>query len=431
MVSLDVTVVNVALPNLKRELHADVTALQWVVDGYTLIFAALLLSAGALGDRNGPKKVFQAGLLLFSLASTACGLASTALALVLGRVAQGFGAALLVSTSLALLQAVYTDRAARARAFGVWAGVGGVAVAAGPVIGGFLVDAFSWRAVFFINIPFGLLGLIVAAKYIPSLSGHRRRLDMLGQSVGVIALGGITVAFIEVGSRGWRDPVVLTVLLTALVAAAVFVAVESRVANAMLPLALFRNRTFFVSNLVGFLINFSFYGQLFLVTLYFQEFRGYSAMSTGLALLPQALMTCFAAFASGRVAARTGSRLPMMVGSVAGAVGLGSWWMIGSNSTYLLMVGPLIITGFGPAFMAPAATAAVMAATSTNQGGISSGVINAARQTGSVMGVAVLGSLVSHNDSFIPSLHVALMLAAAAFLAAFVLTAIGVERGRA
>ncbi|MGW1199778.1 MFS transporter [Streptomyces sp. NPDC002536] len=422
MVSLDATAVNVALDALRDGMHTGMSGLQWTVDGYTLVFAALLLTAGALGDRHGPKRIFSLGLLVFSVASALCGLAPGVWALVAARVLQGAGAALLVSTSLSLLQAIYAEPAARARAFGVWGGVGGVAVAAGPVVGGILVTTLSWRSVFFLNVPLGLLGLVVARRRIPEAPGSSRSLNPSSQLAAVVGLGTLTYAFIEAGVRGWTAAPVLVAFLIAAAAVVVFLVNERRSATPMLPAGVFRNRGFTAACLVGLQINLGFYGQLFVVGLYFQQIRGYSAMETGLALLPQAVVASLTAFACGKVTARTGPRLPMLTGLVAGAVGLGGLAAAGAHTPYWLLVWPMMAIGFGISFTAPAATAAGMTAAPAARSGVTSGLLNAARQTGSVMGVAVLGALVGHRSGFLTGLHTALALAALFFLVALALT---------
>ena len=203
MVILDATAVNVALPAIMRSLHTTTTSLQWIVDSYSLLFAALLLSAGALGDRRGAKGVFLAGISLFTLSSLACGLAQSADLLILARCIQGFGAALAVPTSLSLLQTSYTDRAARARAFGIWGGVAGIAAGAGPVVGGALISSFGWQSVFFINVPISVIGIVLASHFLPSTPRYPRGIDPAGQISGVLCLSGITVALIEAGPMGW------------------------------------------------------------------------------------------------------------------------------------------------------------------------------------------------------------------------------------
>lgn len=428
MVILDTMVVTVALPSIGRELRTSVAGLQWVTAGYTLVFAGLLLSAGTLGDRYGPKRVFQAGLAVFTVASAGCGLAPSTAVLVAARLLQGLGAALMVPASLALLQAAYPDRAARARAFGVWGGVAGIAAASGPIIGGLLVTGLGWRSIFFVNLPFGLGAMALTARFVPSPDGRRQSLDLTAQGLGVAALGALTAALIEAGPLGWGSPAVLAGFGVAAAAGLAFVAVERSSAAPMLPLRFFASHTFSAASAVGLLINFGFYGQLFAATLYFQDIQGYSALVTGLALLPEGAMASVGSFASGRIMARTGPRLPMIAGLGLGGLGLLGWLAATSHSAYLVLVAPLMAAGLGMSLTMPAATAAVMGSAPPDRAGLASGVVNTARQVGGVLGVALLGTLVSHRVGFVPGLHVAVAIAGAAFLLGCGLSVAFVER---
>jgi DHA2 family methylenomycin A resistance protein-like MFS transporter len=416
MVILDATVVNVALPSLARALHTGTAGLQWIVDGYSLVLAGLLLSAGALSDRLGAKRVFQAGLAVFAMASAGCGLAPGAAVLIMARLVQGLGAALAVPASLSLLQVSCAEPAARARAFGIWGGVAGVAAAAGPIVGGLLVAGFGWRAVFFVNLPIAAIGLVLTARYVPAPQGRPHGLDPAAQLAGVTALAALTAALIQAGREPFTAPAVLAASGVFLAAGAAFLVAEHRGHDPMLPLGLFRNRTFSAATAVGLLINLGFYGELFVLTLYFQQVRGYSAVLTAVLLLPQMGMATIASTLSGRVMARTGPRLPMIAGQALAGAGLLAMMQAGPRSPYGLLVAPLVAAGFGMAFTMPAATAAVMGSVPGDRGGIASGVINTARQVGGVIGVALLGTLVAHRAAFIPGLHAAMIAAGTAFL---------------
>lgn len=423
MTILDTTIVNVALPAIARGLGATVTGLQWVVDGYTLVFAALLLTAGALGDRLGGRGVFLAGLALFTVTSALCGLAPSLGLLVAFRVAQGVGAALLVPASLALLRHTFAAPEARARAIGFWGGIAGVGAASGPVLGGLLVSALSWRAVFLVNVPVGLLGIALTLRHVgvmPRQSG--RGLDPIAQVAGALALGGLTFAFIEGPARGWTAPAILGAVVVFVVAAATFLAVEWRGRNPMLPLSLFRAPSFASGTAVGLLTNFGFYGQLFVISLFFQQQRGYTALLTGLALLPETGMATIGSALAGRVTSRVGPRRPMLIGLVVGAAGLFALAVVGPATPYAILVVPLVASGFGMCFTMPAMTTAVIEAAPRDRAGIASGVLNAARQTGSVLGVALLGAFVGRHGTVAPGLHVAMAVAGGAFLVGCTLT---------
>ena len=308
MVILDATAVNLALPALGQDLGGGITGLQWVVDGYTLAFAALLLSSGVAADRFGPRRVFLTGLVLFTAASAGCALAPAIGVLVLIRLIQGAAAALLVPSSLALVQASYPDRASRARAVGLWGGIGGLAAASGPVLGGALTAAASWRLVFAINIPVGLLAWWLTRRRVASPLGQRdRRGDPIGQITAIVTLTALVAGLIKAGPHGWASWPVAAGLAIAAAAATAFVAAQRRVRSPMLPLPLLRRPALSGGSAVGLLINLGFYGQLFAYSLYLQQVRGDSPLIAGLSLLPEAAAVPVASVLSGRLTSRRGT----------------------------------------------------------------------------------------------------------------------------
>jgi DHA2 family methylenomycin A resistance protein-like MFS transporter len=420
MVILDTTIVNVALPALRADLGASVAGLQWVVDGYLLMLAALLLSGGVLADRLGARRVFQLGLGLFVLASVGCGLAPSTVMLVIARLLQGVGAALAVPASLALLRAAYPEAATRARAIGMWGGIAGIAAAAGPILGGVLVTAASRRLVFFVNVPIGLLAMVLTARQVPVPAPRPRGPDPAAQVTGVLALAALTLALIEGGHVGLR-PLVLAAAVVFVVAVVGFVIIECRVSAPMLPLGLFGDATFSGGNAVGLLINLGFYGELFVINLYFQQVLGYSALLAGLALLPQMGMAAVGSLLPDRFTARAGSPRPTML------IGL----LIGGAGLFGLTIAPLVAAGFGMSFTMPAATTAVVEGAPAERAGLASGAVNASRQVGGVIGVALLGALVSGGSTFILGLRIAVIIAGTAFLTGAVVTAITVHSHRA
>ncbi|MEJ8652176.1 MFS transporter [Streptomyces sp. MS1.AVA.3] len=423
MVILDVTVVTVALPAIGAALHTGVTGLQWVVDGYTLVFAGLLLFCGGLGDRLGGKVVFLGGLVVFTLASAGCALAPTATVLVLARLVQGLGAALMVPSSLALLRTAYRDQAARARAFGVWGTVAGLAAGAGPVLGGVLVAGLGWRSVFFLNLPVGLAALFLTHRHVPASPADRTRpgLDVPAQTAATVCLAALATGCIEAGALGWTHPAVLGAFAACLAGLVAFLALERRSPAPMLPLALFRTRAFAASAGIGVLLNTGFYGLLFLAPLYFQQVHHYSALRTGFALLPAVSVVAVGSTLAGRVTARTGPRLPMVTGLAVGAAGLAGWLVAGPDTPYLALVAPMACAGFGTALTMPASVAAVMEAATDERSGAAAAVFNAARQIGSVLGVALFGTLTA--TGLVAGLHTAVSIAAAGFLTAAALSA--------
>jgi DHA2 family methylenomycin A resistance protein-like MFS transporter len=326
MVILDATIVNVALPSVQRQLGGAVSSLQWIVDAYTVVFAGLLLSAGSLGDRIGARRVFDAGLVLFTVSSAACAAAPTVAVLIGARAAQGVGAAMLVPSSLALLRAAYDQPSERARAVGIWGAVAGTGAASGPVVGGLLVGLISWRAVFVVNVPVGVAAFMLTARHLPK-AGDRVNgsFDPPGQLLGILALTLVTLGLIEGGAAGWGAPVPLVALVLFAPAAIAFIVREWIATKPMLPLGLFDDRKFSGATFVGLAINFGFYGQLFAIVLYFQHVRGYSALHTGLALLPEGAFVAIASALSGRVTGRIGPRAPMLIGLCCGRCALNGY----------------------------------------------------------------------------------------------------------
>ena len=413
MVILDATIVNPALPTLAAELHAGVAELQWVVDAYTLTFAAFLLLGGALGDRVGARRTFLAGLALFAAASLACGLAPSIGAVVAARAVQGFGAALAVPASLALLRVSFDDPARRARAVGVWGAMGGIGAVTGSILGGVLTSGVGWRAVFLVNVPIGLAAIALTVRHVPAAPrpARPRALDVPGQLLSLVALGSLSFGLIEAGSGAWTDPPVLAALGTAVVATCAFVGVERRASEPMLPPALFAAPEFSAANAIAVLINLGLYGQLFAINLFFQNRLGYSPVQAGLAILPEAGLLSISSILSSRMTARRGPLPAMLIGLATGAVGLAALAATVGQDSYALLTLPLALLGFGMAFVMPAATTAVVESAPATQAGIASGVVNTARQIGSVIGIALLGSLAASGSG----LEVALAIGAAAF----------------
>lgn len=385
MIMMDATVVNTALPVIGDHLSASVSGLQWVVDGYTLVFACLLLSGGSLGDRLGARRMFLAGLTLFTVASCACGLAPTLVVLGTARVVQGVGAALVLPTSLALIHASYPDRASRVRAIGLWGGFGGVAAGLGPALGGLLTTWVGWPAIFFVNLPVGVAAITLTLRHVPAPdAGRRSALDPVGQVLAVVTVAALAYGLIE------RSPVAFAVAAAGGIA---FVAAERRHRDPMLPPALFGNREFSGAIVVGACINIGFYGQLFLLTLLLQQVRHFAPLLAGLALLPMPAITSVASLVAGRHNARHGARRVMATGLTVGALGLFGM-TLAASAPYPVLVVAMLALGFGTGYTMPAATAAAIEAAPATQAGTASGAFNASRQLGSTLGVAVFGALV-------------------------------------
>jgi DHA2 family methylenomycin A resistance protein-like MFS transporter len=405
IVQLDVTIVNVALPQIGHELGAGVTDLQWVVDAYTLGFAVFLLSAGALGDKFGSRRTFMTGFALFTAASVACAMAPTAMVLNVARALQGIGAALLVPSSLAILSAAYADdKAMLGKAIAWWTAAGGVSIAVGPVLGGLLMSlpGFGWRSIFWVNIPICVAGFWLTGRVVPAAAGRdpQRSLDVKGQLLAIVALTGFIGAVIEFESLGWQHWLVRGGMLLAAVAAALFVWVEARGKSPMLPLGLFRGAPFSGAVLFGVLMNFSYYGVIFVLSFYLQKVRGFSVLHAGLVFLPLTGTFIFANITSGRMQARTGVRTPMILGAMIGASGYALLGLIGisDNASFLQMLPGLALIPAGMGLAVPAMTTSILSGVERRQAGTASAVLNTARQVGGAMGVAIFGALVSSGS---------------------------------
>ncbi|OXI95695.1 MFS transporter [Burkholderia sp. AU33803] len=399
---LDVTIVNIALAHLAGDLHLPVAGLQWVVDAYTLAFAVLMLSGGALGDRFGARRLYLAGLVLFALASLACGAARAPAMLIAARALQGVGAAAMLPNSLALLNdACRHDPHLRARAVGGWTAAGSISIAAGPVVGGVLIAAWGWRGIFLVNLPLCAAGLAAAFAWIPArgtaapaaASRSIRALDLRGQFIAIAMLTALTGAVIEWRPLGFTHPVVVGGFALAALAALAFVAVEARTATPMLPLSLFRHRTFSAAVLFGICVNLTYYGTVFVLALYLQRARGESALQAGLAFLPLTGGFLLSNLASGRVVARHGPRAPMLAGALVAALGYGSLHFVDASTPLAVLLVPFLLIPTGMGFAVPAMTTAVLASVAPERAGIASAVLNTARQAGGAMGVAAFGAL--------------------------------------
>lgn len=400
IVQLDVTIVNVALPKMGAELGAGVSALQWVVDAYTLGFAVFLLSAGVMGDKFGSKRVFLTGFALFTLASIACAMAPSAIALNAARAFQGVGAALLVPSSLSILNAAYThDKKKLAKAIGWWTAAGGLSIAAGPVIGGLLLSTAGWRSIFWVNVPICIAGFALTCGVVPQMASKEpaRHFDLPGQLLSVLALAGFIGAVIEVQALGFSSALVQGGFILALVAGTAFLMVESRTRAPMLPLELFHSVPFSGAVLFGVLVNFAYYGVIFVLSFYLQRVRGFSVIQTGLTFLPLTGTFIFSNIASGWLSARTGLRTPMVLGGLIGSAGyalLGTSG-ISDSATFLDMLPGLALIPAGMGLGVPAMTTSILASVERHQAGTASAVLNTARQVGGATGVAIFGAIVA------------------------------------
>ncbi|MFG3281566.1 MFS transporter [Streptomyces sp. NPDC048111] len=417
LISLDALIVTVALPDIGRSLGGGMAGLQWVVDGYTLVFAALMLSAGAVSDRIGARQAYGAGLVLFALASAACGLAPGLGVLVAARLVQGGAAAVMMPASLALVRQGFPDRARRAQAIAVWTVGGAVAVAAGPVVGGALTASVGWRWIFFVNLPAGLLALALLTR-VPDSPRLPARLDTAGQITAVTAMGALTYGVIEGGEKGFGHSLVVVSLLAAVVAAGLFLATQARGAQPMLPLPLFRSHVVAVSLVVGFMLNAAYYGGVFVFSLYLQQQRGQSALHAGMLFLPMTALVAVVNLASAKLAARFGPRVPIVTGQLVGAAGALSLLTIGPHTPVGAVAALMVPVGLGGALAVPALTALLLDAVPADRAGTASAVLNTARQVGGAIAVAVFGALLAGADTFLSGMRWGMLIAAAGLLLA-------------
>lgn len=413
MVTLDGTIVNVALPSIQRELSSTLSGLLWIVDAYTLVLASLLLTAGSVGDRFGRKRVFQTGLVVFAVGSLLCSVAPSLSVLVMFRILQAIGGAMLLPTTLSIIANTFTDPRERAKAIGIWGGVSGISIASGPVLGGLLVDSIGWRSIFWVNIPVAILALLMAQRYITeSRAPVARRIDLPGQVLAIVFLATVSYALIEGPTDGWTSAGILAFLAAGAVSLIGFVVAERYVDQPLLDLSFFRSPSFSGAASIAFLAFIAFVGFIFFNTLYLEEVRGYSAILTGLASLPATGAIVFMSPLSGRITARRGPRLPIAVASALVAAGMVLLTQTTPTVGFAYLAVAYVVTGVGLGLINPPITNAAIAGMPQEQAGVASGVTGAARQVGGVFGIALLGSVVtSQFHSSLPGKLAALHLA--------------------
>jgi EmrB/QacA subfamily drug resistance transporter len=394
IVGLDNTIVNVALPSIGRDLHTQVSGLQWTVDAYTLVLASLLLLSGSMGDRLGRKRVFSLGLILFTLGSLLCSLAPNLGSLIAFRMVQAIGGSMLNPVAMSIIRNVFTDARERAQAIGVWGATVGISLALGPVVGGALVESVGWRSIFWINIPVGLTALALTLRFVPeSRAPHPRRLDPLGQLLVIVLFGSLTYAIIEAPSAGWLSAQSLGLFAVALLALALLVRYEARRGEPLIDPRFFRSIPFSSASVIAICAFAALAGFLFLNTLYLQEVRGLSALQAGLCTLPIAAMTLIFAPLSGRLVGRRGPRVSLLTGGLGIAVGAALLTGLGRHTSIPSLVPAYVIFGIGFGTVNPPITNTAVMGMPSAQAGVAAAVASTSRQLGQTLGVAIVGAV--------------------------------------
>ncbi|MCY0918207.1 MFS transporter [Streptomyces sp. H27-G5] len=400
IVSLDTTVLNVALPAIRHDLDASVAGMQWTIDAYTLVLASLLMLAGSTGDRLGRRRIFSLGLVLFTAGSLLCSLAPSLEWLIVFRMLQAVGGSMLNPVAMSIITNTFTDPKERARAIGVWGAVVGISMAAGPLIGGLLVDSVGWRSIFWLNLPIGLLALVLTLRYVPeSRAEHARRPDPVGQLLVMALLGSVTYGIIEAPAAGWTSPLVIGCALTAAITLVWLLLHESRRAEPLIDPRFFRSAPFSGATVIAVSAFAAMSGFLFLNTLYLQDVRELDALGAGLYMLPMAAMAFLCAPVSGRLLARSGPRLPLAIAGVTmAASGLLFAAFSAETSTPLMFAG-YVLFGLGFGMVNVPITNTAVSGMPRAQAGVAAAVASTSRQTGATLGVAVIGAVLAAGTS--------------------------------
>ncbi|MET9297585.1 MFS transporter [Streptomyces sp. NPDC003077] len=429
MASLDTGIMNVASQDLRVQLGLSMSGLTWVVDGYVLAFAALLLLAGGLAQRLGARRVYLAGLAVFTAASLLGAVAPNGAALVAARFAQGVGAALFMPSSLALLMNAFPEEKRRARVLGIWSAIVSTSVGLAPSIGGFLIGTLGWRSIFLVNLPIGVLALALTRRHVAPLAARATALGAGGHALGLLALAALSFALIEGPEKGWEAAEVLSAVAVTVVAGTAFVIRERRTATPILPVALFADPRFTAANAVGFLFNFAFYGVLFVLGLFLQTARGADPVTAGLQMLPAVLVLPFGNVLYPRIAGRVGNRAALAGSLALGAVGyLVLFLSLSPGLPYWTLAVLLALVNVGAGVASPAMTGALMEAAGREHANMVSATLNANRQVGSLVGIAAMGAAFTGAGSGYPGTALAFALTAAALAAAALLGWLGIRQ---
>jgi EmrB/QacA subfamily drug resistance transporter len=418
MIMLDNTIVNVALPSIRNSLGMSLESLEWIVAGYALTFAAFMLTGGKLADYIGRRTIFMAGLVVFTGASLACGLAPNGGFLIGARVVQGLGGALMNPATLSIITATFEPRE-RGRAIGIWAGVSAMALAIGPLVGGLLVEHVNWNWIFFINVPVGIIGFITAPILIEETrdQSKEQRLDIPGLATSALALFSLTYAFIEANNYGWSSTRILGAFAVSAVSFIAFVLLERHQRTPMLDLSLFRNRTFGGANGSMLFVGLAMFGTFFYVSLYMQNVLHYSPVQAGASFLPMTILIILIAPRAGALTDRIGSRWLVGFGMTMLAAMLFYYTQLGAHESFWAILPGLLLGGIGMGATMTPLTAAAMSAVAVDKAGVGSAVLNSARQVGGSLGIAVMGSIVASSTDYLTGFHDALRIGAILCLA--------------
>lgn len=399
MATLDISIVNVALPAIGRELNVSMSMLQWVIDAYALCLSALLLSVGPISDRYGRKKVWLIGIVIFTLGSAICALSTSPEILITGRAIQGIAAAALIPGALSIISQAFTNDIERIRIIGIWSAVSALSLIIGPILGGFLVDSFNWTTIFWINIPIGLLTLLLGWLGIQeSADPDKAALDPIGQSLSIVALGGLTFALIEAGEQGWGNYITLSGLIISVIASIGFIYVERRIERPLLPIFLFKQNPFFFQyNMASFALGFATYSNVFFIALFLQKGQGWGAFDAGIRMAPEFIAMAIFSFSFSKLSRYMSVRNLMILGFIFIAFASLLFTRVNSETAYPPIAVILFILGAGMGMSTPAIGALVMASVEKAYSGIASAVMNALRQTGMMLGIALLGTLMTQH----------------------------------
>lgn len=399
---LDVSIVNIALPQIAQTFSADISALQWIVDAYTIAFAVLMLSAGGMGDLLGSKQIFQLGLFVFGMASLGCGYAWNVPSLIGFRVLQGVGAATMIPSSLSILNQTFShDKKQRARAVALWTAAGGVSIAAGPILGGLLIHISSWRMIFLVNIPICLGGLLLSRHLHESDRHPNKGFDILGQFLWMFTLTAFIGAIIEWHDLGYKHPFIISSLLFSVIMFCLFIITEKRAIAPILPLDLFRSANFNVLILLGVILNNAYYGTVFVLSLYLQDVLLYSSLHAGLAFIPLTAGFIVSNLISGKLMAHYGTRLPVLLGTSVALIGFAALLIADTDTQYWQLFFPFITIPLGMGLAVPAMTTGILASVTKTRSGTASAVLNTTRQAAGALGVAIFGAMANGGSAAI------------------------------